>query len=58
MRAFFEKYGEIAFIQMKKKPSGESRGFGFIRFVELQDQVTYFNLNFASMNYYQHLCNR
>lgn len=38
MRAFFEKYGEIAFIQMKKKPSGESRGFGFIRFVELQDQ--------------------
>ena len=39
MRAYFDKYGELSFIQMKKKPSGESRGFGFIRYVELEDQV-------------------
>ena len=39
MRAFFDKFGELSFVQLKKKPDGSSRGYGFIRFVDMQDQV-------------------
>ena len=35
IREYFEPFGEIHMIQLKKRPgSGESKGFGFIRFVD------------------------
>lgn len=38
MRAYFDKFGELSFVQLKKKPDGSSRGYGFIRYVDMQDQ--------------------
>lgn len=38
MRTFFEKFGALSFIQLKKKADGTSRGYGFIRYVEMDDQ--------------------
>merc|ERR1719385_600785 len=35
IREYFEPFGEIMMIQLKKRPgSGESKGFAFIRFTE------------------------
>jgi len=35
IREYFEPFGEILMIQLKKRPgTGESKGFGFIRFVD------------------------
>ena len=35
IRDYFEPFGEILMIQLKKRPgSGESKGFGFIRFAD------------------------
>jgi len=35
IREYFEPFGEIHMVQLKKRPgSGESKGFGFIRFVD------------------------
>jgi len=31
---FFEPFGEVAMVDLKKKPNGESKGFGFIKFVD------------------------
>ena len=45
MRTHFGKYGELAFIQIKRKPGGESRGYGFIRFVEVKDQASHFYID-------------
>lgn len=39
MRSYFEKYGELTKAQLKKKDNGESRGFAFILFADLADQV-------------------
>jgi len=38
MRSFFDKFGELSFVQLKKKADGSSRGYGFIRYVEMADQ--------------------
>ena len=39
MRTYFEKFGELTFSQLKKKADGSSRGYGFIRFKDIADQV-------------------
>ena len=39
MREYFERYGELSFIQLKKKSDGTSRGYGFVRYIEMDDQV-------------------
>lgn len=41
IRDYFEKYGEILMIQLKKKDSGHSKGYAFIRFkdIEVQNKV-------------------
>ena len=39
MRSFFDKFGELSFVQLKKKADGSSRGYGFIRYAEMADQV-------------------
>jgi hypothetical protein len=39
MKIYFEKFGETVLIQLKKKPDGSSRGFGFIKFKKLEEQV-------------------
>jgi len=31
---FFEPFGEVEMVELKKKPNGESKGFGFIKFVD------------------------
>jgi len=38
LRAYFEQYGELMMVQLKKDLEGKSRGFGFIRFKNLEDQ--------------------
>jgi len=38
MREYFERYGELSFIQLKKKSDGTSRGYGFVRYIEMDDQ--------------------
>jgi len=38
MRTYFEKFGELTFSQLKKKSDGSSRGYGFIRFKDIEDQ--------------------
>jgi len=38
MRSHFETFGPLASLQMKKRPDGTSRGFGFVRYQELEDQ--------------------
>ena len=46
---FPQPFGEIHMIQLKKRPgSGESKGFGFIRFVdkEVEKKVRSFFLSF------------
>merc|ERR1711942_112443 len=38
MRSYFESYGELTFSQLKKKADGGSRGYGFIRFKDIEAQ--------------------
>ena len=40
MKAYFEAFGELTFSQLKKKADGTSRGYGFIRFKDYEDQVS------------------
>ncbi|XP_041355929.1 TAR DNA-binding protein 43-like isoform X2 [Gigantopelta aegis] len=40
MRKYFSQFGELLLVQVKRDPkTGESKGFGFIRFVEYRSQV-------------------
>lgn len=34
VRAYFEKYGDVTDVDLKKQPNGKSRGFGFVKFKE------------------------
>ena len=38
LRAYFETFGELSMVQLKKDLEGKSRGFGFIRYKNLEDQ--------------------
>lgn len=38
LRAYFETFGELCMVQLKKDLEGKSRGFGFIRYKSLEDQ--------------------
>jgi len=38
LRAYFETFGELVMVQLKKDLEGKSRGFGFIRYKSLEDQ--------------------
>jgi len=38
LRAYFETFGELVMVQLKKDLEGKSRGFGFIRYKNLEDQ--------------------
>lgn len=39
LRKYFEKFGEILMIQIKKDNTGQSRGYGFVRFEKFESQV-------------------
>lgn len=39
LRKYFEKFGEILMLQIKKDNNGQSRGYGFIRFEKYESQV-------------------
>jgi len=38
LRSYFETFGELVMVQLKKDLEGKSRGFGFIRYANLEDQ--------------------
>ena len=38
LREYFSTYGEIEFVDIKRKPNGESKGFGFVRFINKEDE--------------------
>jgi len=38
LRKYFTSYGEVEFVDIKMKANGESKGFGFIRFVEKESE--------------------
>jgi len=38
LKSYFETFGELVMVQLKKDLEGKSRGFGFIRFKNLEDQ--------------------
>lgn len=40
LRKYFQQFGELLMVQVKKDPkSGQSKGFGFVRFAEYDSQV-------------------
>ncbi|KAK6965294.1 TAR DNA-binding protein 43 [Biomphalaria glabrata] len=40
LRKYFQQFGELLMVQVKKDPkSGQSKGFGFVRFAEYESQV-------------------
>jgi len=40
LRAHFEEFGELTFVQLRKNPDGGSRGYAFIRYKNYEDQKT------------------
>lgn len=38
MKSYFDTFGELVMVQLKKDLEGKSRGFGFIRYKTLEDQ--------------------
>ena len=41
VRSHFETFGPLCAFELKKRPDGSSRGFGFLRYKELGDQVSW-----------------